>query len=62
MMAAEFVKVFAGTSGVPRITSSRLYRSLLPRLHYAASGFDSCLTRIPSQFLPVSKQGMVEDR
>ena len=62
MTAAEFVRVFAGTSSLSRSTSPRLYRSTSPRLHYGASGIDSCLTRIPSQFSPVRKQGMVENR
>jgi len=56
MMAAEFVKVFAGTSGVSRTTSTRLYQSTPPRLHHGASGLDSVLTSIPSQFSPVSNQ------
>jgi len=43
MMAAEFVKVFAGTSGVSRTTSTRLYQSTPPRLHHGASGLDSVL-------------------
>jgi hypothetical protein len=62
MMAAEFVKVFAGTSGVSRSTSTRRYRTTSPRLHLGASGFDSVLTRIPSQFSPRSNQGMAENR